>query len=142
MIGNRIKLARKARKKSQEWLAEEIGVRQTSVSAWERGSSDPATENMSRVAQVLDVSFEWLATGKGEMEVVYQPVRINTAEPLPKYEIYSEEQREFLALFDKLPRGKREVLLTFMRDWVKWTNLSCTFIKSAAIRFHRFLSNN
>ena len=119
MIGNRIKLARKARKKSQEWLAEEIGVRQTSVSAWERGSSDPATENMSRVAQVLDVSFEWLATGKGEMEVVYQPVRINTAEPLPKYEIYSDEQLEFLALFDKLPRGKREVLLTFMRDWVK-----------------------
>ena len=53
------------------------------------------------------------------MEVVYQPVRINTAEPLPKYEIYSDEQREFLALFDKLPRSKREVLLTFMRDWVK-----------------------
>lgn len=119
MIGNRIKLARKARKKSQEWLAEEIGVRQTSVSAWERGSSDPATENMSRVAQVLDVSFEWLATGKGEMEIQYRPVAMKTAEPMPIYSSYSEEQREFLALFDKLPRGKREVLLTFMRDWVK-----------------------
>ena len=119
MIGNRIKIARTKRDKKQEWLAEEIGVRQTSVSAWERGKKDPTTENMSRVAQVLDVSFEWLATGKGEMEVIYQPVRINTAEPLPKYEIYSEEQREFLALFDKLPRSKREVLLTFMRDWVK-----------------------
>lgn len=119
MIGNRIKLARKARKKSQEWLAEEIGVRQTSVSAWERGSSDPATENMSRVAQVLDVSFEWLATGKGEMEMQYRPVAMKTAEPMAIYPSYSEEQREFLALFDKLPRGKREVLLTFMRDWVK-----------------------
>ena len=119
MIGNRIKLARKARKKSQEWLAEEIGVRQTSVSAWERGSSDPATENTSRVAQVLDVSFEWLATGKGEMEIQYRPVAMKTAEPMPIYSSYSEEQREFLALFDKLPRGKREVLLTFMRDWVK-----------------------
>ena len=44
---------------------------------------------------------------------------MKTAEPMAIYPSYSEEQREFLALFDKLPRGKREVLLTFMRDWVK-----------------------
>ena len=119
MIGNRIKIARTKRDKKQEWLAEEIGVRQTSVSAWERGKKDPTTENMSRVAQVLNVSFEWLATGKGEMEMQYRPVAMKTAEPLPVYSSYSDEQREFLALFDKLPRGKREVLLTFMRDWVK-----------------------
>lgn len=119
MIGNRIKLARAARGKTQQWLAEEVGVKQSNVSAWERGEKDPATENLSRTAQALDVSFEWLATGRGEMDTVYHPVIIKQADPLPQYESYSAEQREFLQLFDALPRKKREILLTFMRDWVE-----------------------
>ena len=120
MIGNRIKIARKHRGRSQEWLAEEIGVRQTSVSAWERGISDPTTENLSRIAQLLDASFEWLATGKGQMTgIVYEPARVVQSEALPEYNNHSEEQREFLRLFDKLPKSKREILLTFMREWIK-----------------------
>ena len=119
MIGNRIKSARAARKRSQQWLADEVGVTQSSVSEWETIKTDPATENLKRIAKVLDVDFEWLATGRGEMEMQYRPVAMKTAEPMAIYPSYSEEQREFLALFDKLPRGKREVLLTFMRDWVK-----------------------
>ncbi|WP_274570652.1 helix-turn-helix domain-containing protein [Neisseria leonii] len=118
MIGNRIKLARKTAKRSQQWLADEIGVHQTSVTQWETGKTDPTTENLSRIAQVLDVSFEWLAKGTGEMGVVYQPVTIKLAEPLPQYKSYSEEQLEFLRLFDALPKSKREILLTFMRDWI------------------------
>lgn len=119
MIGNRIKSARQTRKRSQQWLADEIGVHQTSVTQWETGRTDPATENLKRLAKALNVDFEWLATGRGEMEMQYRPVAMKTAEPLPVYSSQSDEQREFLALFDKLPRGKREVLLTFMRDWVK-----------------------
>ena len=118
MIGNRIKSARLARDKKQDWLAEEIGVRQSTISAWERGKKDPTTENMSRVAKALAVNFEWLATGRGEMEQQYQPARIVLPEALPEYNSYTEEQREFLRLFDALPKGKRETLLTFMRDWI------------------------
>ena len=84
MIGNRIKSARLARDKKQDWLAEEIGVRQSTISAWERGKKD----------------------------------RIVLSEALPEYNSYTEEQREFLRLFDALPKGKRETLLTFMRDWI------------------------
>ena len=118
MIGNRIKSARLARDKKQDWLAEEIGVRQSTISAWERGKKDPTTENMSRVAKALAVNFEWLATGRGEMEQQYQPARIVLSEAMPEYNSYTEEQREFLRLFDALPKGKRETLLTFMRDWI------------------------
>ena len=67
MIGNRIKFARAARKRSQQWLADEVGVTQSSVSEWETIKTDPATENLKRIAKVLDVDFEWLATGRGEM---------------------------------------------------------------------------
>lgn len=123
MIGQRIKSARTLRKRSQSWLAEEVGVKQSSVSEWETGKSGLTTENLARIAQVLDISFEWLAKGTGEMTVqnkgLYQPARVVLAESMPEYSSYTEEQHEFLRLFDALPKGKREILLTFMREWVK-----------------------
>ena len=78
MIGNRIKLARKERKRSQAWLAEEIGVHQTSVTQWETGRTDPTTENLSRIANALDVNFEWLAKGTGDMTGVMNKINIDT----------------------------------------------------------------
>lgn len=116
MIGNRIKLARRERGKSQEWLAEEVGVRQTSVSAWERGSADPTVDNMSRVSQVLNVNFEWLAKGVGAMTVGGGSA-LN--EQPSAYDMQTEEQRELLALFDQLSKKKREVLMTFVKDWIE-----------------------
>ncbi|OSI20417.1 helix-turn-helix transcriptional regulator [Neisseria dumasiana] len=118
MIGNRIKLARVARGKSQQWLAQEIGVRQTSVSAWERGFSDPTVDNMSRVSQVLNVNFEWLAKGTGTMEGANDE-SATLAEPRTPYEIYSTEQRELMTLFEKLSKNKRKVLMDFVRGWLE-----------------------
>ena len=47
-----------------------------------------------------------------------EPAKIALTEPMPIYSSYTEEQLEFLRLFDELPKSKREVLLTFMRDWI------------------------
>lgn len=171
MIGQRIKSARKLRQRSQKWLAEEVGVTQSSVSEWETGKSGLTVENLSALAKVLDVNFEWLATGRvedslsdgatgilptrgapatpvvgtpggtpGGMSMVgedgievtalgliqieksesnyLEPAKIALTEPMPIYSSYTEEQLEFLRLFDALPKSKREVLLTFMRDWI------------------------
>ena len=97
MIGNRIKLARKHRKRSQAWLAEQVGVHQTSVTQWETGRTDPTTENLSRIANELNVNFEWLAKGTGTMTglpsthpfasniVFYQPVEIYDDDQLPEH---------------------------------------------------------
>lgn len=75
---------------------------------------------LSCIAQALEVNFEWVATGKGEMTgIMYEPVREVLAEALPEYNNYTEEQREFLCLFDKLPKGKHEILFTFMWEWVR-----------------------
>ncbi|MEO9387138.1 helix-turn-helix domain-containing protein [Chromobacterium phragmitis] len=114
MIGFRIKEARIERKHSQQWLADEIGVFQSSVSAWEIGRSEPTTENLSRIALVLRVSHDWLATGRGAMELSYVPAEIPPAE-LP----LGEDQKNLLELFEQLPRDKRATLLQFMRDWLK-----------------------
>lgn len=122
MIGNRIKLARNHRHRSQQWLAEEVGIKQSSVSLWELGRTDPTTENLSRIAQVLDVNFEWLSTGRGEMEITYQPVSVRLAEAHAHDRhlgIDDRQEEELLRLFRLLPKSKRNLLLTFITDWIK-----------------------
>ena len=91
MIGNRIKAARKFRKHSQAWLAEEVGVTQSSVQQWEAGKSEPTTNNLSLIAQSLSVSFEWLATGFGTMYLEQQPNEIENrrSESSPKVAVNS-----------------------------------------------------
>lgn len=115
MIGERIKLARQDRKKSQSWLSQEIGVTQSSISEWETGNTDPTTDNLSRVAKVLGVNFEWLAKGTGEMEGKSTAL----SEPRALYDVFSTEQRELMLLFEKLPKNKRQLLMDFVRGWVE-----------------------
>lgn len=114
MIGTRINTARKARKRSQGWLAEQAGVNQSAVSHWETGLTEPTTNNLSLIAQALRISFEWLTTGRGEMDVTYAPAAVHVAEPRQDQD---DDKQELLALFDQLPKKKRQILLQFMRDW-------------------------
>ncbi|EEG08212.1 helix-turn-helix domain-containing protein [Pseudogulbenkiania ferrooxidans] len=114
IIGFRIKEARKARRRTQKWLADEVGVKQSSVSQWEMGETEPTTANCSSVAQALRISFEWLTTGRGEMDVTYASAVVHVAEPGQDLD---DDKKELLALFDQLPKKKRQILLQFMRDW-------------------------
>lgn len=116
VIGARIKEARQFRGKTQKWLADEVGIKQSSVSAWEVCKTDPSTDNLSTIARVLQVNFEWLATGNGPMEgLEYTPVAFRVSEPKPALD---EDAQELLTLFGELPKSKRKVLLAFVRGWV------------------------
>lgn len=116
VIGPRIKEARQLRDRTQKWLADEVGIKQSSVSAWEVGKTDPSTDNLSTIARVLQVNFEWLATGNGPIEGVnYTPVAFRVAEPT---QVLDEDSQELLTLFEQLPKSKRKVLISFVRDWV------------------------
>lgn len=118
VMGARIKEARKLRNRSQKWLAEEVGVTQPSVSDWEKGTSSPSTANLSAIASLLDVNFEWLASGRGPREsIVYAPVEVLVVEP--GQQDLDEEEKELLDLFRKLPKSRRSLLMTFVRDWIK-----------------------
>ena len=54
-IALRIAAARKQRGWSQARLAEAVGAAQTTVSSWERGRTEPAREDVRRIAEVLEV---------------------------------------------------------------------------------------
>lgn len=68
-IGIRLKHARKLRALTQPELATRSGLSQSTISELETGEShSPWGVNLVRLAQALDISANWLATGKGPMD--------------------------------------------------------------------------
>ena len=62
-IGDRIRDARKERALSQVDLAKLVGVTQPAVANWESGVHDPRRLMLAKIADVLDVPADWLASG-------------------------------------------------------------------------------
>ncbi len=69
-IGARIREARARRGLSQTKLAQLLGIPPQNVSDWERGVVTPSSKNLKKLAEVLEVSLDWLITGKGSPEPV------------------------------------------------------------------------
>jgi transcriptional regulator with XRE-family HTH domain len=67
-IGKRIQNARNSRELSRIQLANKVGVSPGGCGHWERNFNTPSVENIAKLAVILNISFEWLATGRGEME--------------------------------------------------------------------------
>ncbi|MGP7732869.1 LexA family protein [Oceanimonas smirnovii] len=65
-MSTRILQRRNALHMTQEKLAKLIGVSRVSISQWERGDTSPKGENFYKLAEVLQVSAQWLLEGKGE----------------------------------------------------------------------------
>ena len=63
-IGQRISELRKESGLSQEYVAEKIGVSRQAVSKWENDTTAPDTYNLIALAEMFDVSVEYIATGK------------------------------------------------------------------------------
>lgn len=63
-IGKRIGDLRKARGYSQEYVAEQLDVSRQAVSKWETDAAAPDTYNLIALAELFDVSVEYIATGK------------------------------------------------------------------------------
>lgn len=67
-FAQRIRLARRHAGLSQAGLAERLGVRRSAVSHWESAlSKSPTSARLQRLAVETGVTFEWLATGRGDM---------------------------------------------------------------------------
>lgn len=115
-IARRIREAREARGRSQSSLAAAVGVTRGACGHWEKGATVPSVAHLAQVAAVLDVRFEWLATGRGERDsdpaVREERPEINTA-PGPAL---SAEAAEVLAVLARLPSDCRSRLVAFLRS--------------------------
>jgi transcriptional regulator with XRE-family HTH domain len=71
-INDRIRQLRQERRWTQAELGDKTGVHQKQISAYERGANIPSTEVLIKLAEVFNVSLDYLA-----FEVKGQPARIN-----------------------------------------------------------------
>jgi len=66
-VGERLKWARRQRQLTQVELSDKAGVSQQLVSHLEKGATEQSM-HLPHLADALQISLEWLATGRGEME--------------------------------------------------------------------------
>jgi len=81
-IGQRISELRKSSSFSQEYVAEKLNVSRQAVSKWEQDLSAPDTYNLIALAELFDVSVEYLATGKSRESA--SPTSPPPSAPTPK----------------------------------------------------------
>lgn len=113
----RIRQSRELKGFSQRQLAEKIGVSSSAISQYESSShfhSEPSTKNLIKLTKALNVSFEWLTTGRGIQEIEdFLLSEKTTYKDDNRLISLSKEQKDILLLFDKLPYDwKEKQLLT------------------------------
>lgn len=96
--GFRLRHVRKLRKLTQVQLAKASGVTQASVSDLERGESKSFKgTTLVSIAQTLGVSPDWLASGKGPMELQDHPLSPEAVRVARDWEALAPEIRKSLA---------------------------------------------
>lgn len=65
-FGGRLVCAREAQELTSSQLARRLGVKTTTVQAWETDRSEPRSNRLPTIAGLLNVSPTWLLTGAGE----------------------------------------------------------------------------
>ena len=54
---NRLKVILAEKKKTNKWLAEQVGCAPTTVSKWCTNSSQPSLESIEKIANLLDIDY-------------------------------------------------------------------------------------
>ncbi|WP_299676818.1 helix-turn-helix domain-containing protein [uncultured Roseobacter sp.] len=65
-FGDRVAAARETAEMTQSQLARRLGVRVSTLRAWENDLSEPRANRLSMMAGLLNVSMMWLINGQGE----------------------------------------------------------------------------
>lgn len=107
-IGKRIREVRKRKrpKFTQADLGEALGVTASSVSSYESGEYSPTLESLVKIAEIGNVSLDWLITGKEPApRVAEQPSEYVRGQSL------NEDEKRFVIMLRRIPQHrKREVL--------------------------------
>lgn len=67
-LGDRLRIARDRKGFTQVKVKERTNINNKTLSGYEKNVSEPDTETLSVLADLYEVSYEWLMTGKGSIE--------------------------------------------------------------------------
>lgn len=86
-LSHQIKQLRTANHLSQEDLSEKLYISRQSISKWETGEATPDVDKLVQLAEIFEVSLNYLVLGKGpEKEIVVEQGRqMNVWECLSEY---------------------------------------------------------
>ena len=120
-LNERIATARAHRQLSQSQLALMMGVSRGACGQWEQGVSTPNTSHLITLAQVLEVRFEWLSTGRGEMEFE-DGVREQSATYQLAGESMSADLKAVVAWIQRQPPARQRVIIKLLKTLTEFTD--------------------
>ncbi|WP_251611962.1 helix-turn-helix domain-containing protein [Pumilibacter muris] len=106
--------------KKQGALADYIGVRPATISAWKQKQTSPASDLLEKIAEYFDVSVDYLVTGREPQHPIvaqgifgdenhHNVVTINGTAALE----LSEFETELLQIFGELSTRQKNALLSY-----------------------------
>lgn len=60
IFGKRLREVRKSKKIIQQELADRLGIKRNTYSDWENGKTEPTFEILVKLADLFDISLDWL----------------------------------------------------------------------------------
>lgn len=111
-FSERLKSLRKQAGLTQVDVAEELGISQPAYASWERGVKKPTQENLVKIAQILNVSVDYLVGNSeekaDELDNIEFLFRMNS-KGLTKEEkeIFKKELIEFMEKRKKAFKGEK-----------------------------------
>ena len=91
---NRIKMLRKEAGISQKKLGDELGVAQTTISAWESGRNEPDYDSIRKMANILCTSPDYLM-GYNDKDIPESYKDLNISEEKKKHLAFQERRDKF-----------------------------------------------
>lgn len=86
LMNMRIRVVRQSLRLSQSALAGSLHVSRSAVSNWEGAVAVPTASNLLMLAELANVSFEWLALNRGSMKLAPNAQSIPAVDALLVYE--------------------------------------------------------
>ncbi|MEE1507913.1 MAG: helix-turn-helix transcriptional regulator [Ligilactobacillus ruminis] len=98
MIGQRIRDLRKQKRMSQTELAKSAGVSQTTVTAWETGKAEPSSSAVSKLADIFNVTNDYLLGRPNKQETKKDDVELSDDDVIMTWrgKPLSDEDRELI----------------------------------------------
>lgn len=95
-FGERLKFLREKEKMYQSELADRLGLAPSTISMYERGDRDPDTSTLTKIAEIFNVSTDYLLGRTNIPNTMDEPIAIaaSTKNGIDLSEIDDEEDRK------------------------------------------------
>lgn len=107
-VSENIRAALATKGLNQNQLADAANISYVTVSRYMSGARTPGTEELYRMAQILDVSMEYLLTGRKDPDTIWKPRALVAEQKLAELRdllpLYAEINERFTELNTKLTK--------------------------------------